>query len=207
MKIVIFGSTGGTGREIVKQGLEHGHEVTAFARNAAKLNDLWHGELKIIEGDAVDYAAVERAIVGQDAVLSALGSPTLKKNTVLTEATVNIIKAMEKHGVRRFICETSLGVGDSRDQPGLIFNNLVVPFFLKNAFAEKELQERLIKKSELDWIIVRPGRLTNGNRTGNYRYGLNKSITGSVSRADVADFMLRQLNSDEYLHQTPAICT
>ena len=192
--------------ELVKQALELGHEVNAFARNPLKLDDLWRENLKVAQGDIVDYKAVERAIIGQDAVLSALGSPSLKKNTVLSEGTLNLIKAMERNGVKRLICETALGVGDSHGQPGLFFTNIVVPLMLKHVFAEKELQERLIKKSDLDWTIVRPGMLTNGRRTGHYRYGLNKSIHGRISRADVADFMLRQLETDEYLFQTPAIC-
>jgi putative NADH-flavin reductase len=158
-----------------------------------------------VAGDVVNFEAVEKAIVGQDAILSALGSPTLKKNRVLSDGTKNIISAMEKHGVKRFVCETALGVGESKNQPGFVFNSFVVPFLLRNVFADKEIQERDIKRSNLEWIIVRPGGLTNGAKTGNYRYGLNRSIKGRIARADVADFMLRQLKNDEFLRQTPAI--
>jgi putative NADH-flavin reductase len=77
---------------------------------------------------------------------------------------------------------------------------------LRYVFADKEIQEKYIQESNLDWIIVRPGYLTNGKQTGNYRYGLNRSIKGKVSRSDVAEFMLKQLTSDEWLKQTPAIC-
>lgn len=207
MKITIFGSTGGTGRELVKQGLELGHEVTAFARTPAKLDDLRRENLKIAQGDVLNLPDVKKAIVGQDAVLSALGSPTLRSgDTTVSEGTKNIIAAMKKHGIRRFICETALGVGDSSDQPGFFIRKIFIPIVLKNVFPEKEIQEELIRKSDLDWIIVRPGGLTNGKKTSRYRHGLDKNIRGRVSRADVAEFMLNQLESDEYLRQTPAIC-
>jgi len=207
MKIAIFGSTGGTGRELVKQALEIGHEVTAFARSPEKLDDLKNENLRLAQGDVLDYEAVAGAIKNQDAVLSALGSPTLRAgDTTLSDGTKNIIRAMREESVKRFVCETSLGVGDSYGQPGFAFTKIVVPLILKHAFADKEIQEKDIKASNLDWTIVRPGGLTNGERTGKYRHGSDKSISGKISRADVAEFMLKQLTGDEYLRQTPAIC-
>ena len=207
MKIVIFGSTGGTGKQLVKQGLELGYEVTAFARTPSKLDEFKHEKLTIIKGDVLNYSDVEKAIIEHDAVLSSLGSPTLKAgDTTLSEGTKNIIKAMSANNVRRFICETSLGVGDSYGQPGFIFTKIIEPLFLKHAFADKEIQETEIKASNLDWIIIRPGGLNNKPKTSKYRHGLDKTITGNISRADVAEFMLKQINSDEYLRKTPAIC-
>ncbi len=204
MKLAIFGATGGTGQELVKQSLAQGHEVTAFARTPEKLA-LRHERLRVVAGDVLDYAAVEQAVTGQDAVLCALGSPSLKANTVLSEGTQNIIQAMTAHKVRRFVCETSLGVGDSQGQPGFIFSNLVVPLFLRHVMADKEIQESYIKASSLDWVIVRPGGLTNSPRAGNYRHGLAKDISGRIARADVAEFMLKQVSDDTYLRKTPAI--
>ena len=208
MKLLIFGSTGGTGRELVKQALaQEEYTVTAFARRPEALA-IKHPRLKVVQGNVTDYASVERAIEGQEAALSALGSPTLKQNTVVSDGTRNIIKAMERFGVKRFICETSLGVGDSQGQLGFLFNRIFLPLFLRHVFADKEIQERLIEESSLDWIIVRPGRLTNGARTNSYRAGFaptDKTIKGAISRADVADFMLKQLTDNTYLHQTPGI--
>ena len=206
MKIAVFGSTGGTGRAIVKQALAARHEVMAFARSPEKLGDLHHEMLAILKGDVLIYADVARAVLGQDAVLCALGNPTLKPDTTTSNGTKNIIRAMTEHCVKRFICETTLGVGDSNGQPGFIFTKIVVPVVLKNAMADKELQETAIRESSLDWTIVRPGGLTNGERTGVYRYGMERSIAGRISRADVADFILRQLESDEFIGKTPAIC-
>src|SRR5207244_10881849 len=122
--------------------------------------------------------------------------------TVLSEGTKNITQAMEKLGVKRFICESSLGIGDSKGQLGPIFNYLMIPLLLRNIFADKEVQERVIIESKLDWVIARPARLTNGPHTGTYRSGFgirDRSIRRKVSRADVADFMLAQVAGDAYL--------
>ena len=206
MKIAVVGSTGGSGREIVKQALAAGHDVTAFARSPEKLGDIHNDRLTISKGDVHNYNDVEVAILGQDAVLCALGNPTLKPDKTTSEGTRNIVRAMTEHGVRRFICETSLGVGDSREQAGFFFSKIIIPTLLKNAIADKEIQEQIIRESGLDWTIIRPGGLTDGERTGNYRAGLDRDISGRISRADVADFMLRQLESDEFIGKTPAIC-
>jgi putative NADH-flavin reductase len=112
MKLLIFGSTGGVGYQLVKQALEQGHTVTAFARDPAKL-DIKHTNLKIVQGDAMDLASVEKAVQDQDAVLCSLGSGTNTKGKIRSEGTRHIIHAMEKMGVQRFICQTTLGVGDS----------------------------------------------------------------------------------------------
>jgi hypothetical protein len=115
MKLLVFGGTGGTGCEIVAQALGQGHVVTAFVRNPAALTTK-HENLKLAKGDILDYPSVEAAVRRQDAVLSALGVRKLRKNTILSDGTKNIIRAMEQHGVKRFVCESSLGVGDSKEQ-------------------------------------------------------------------------------------------
>ncbi len=206
MKIAIFGSTGGTGKKLVKQALELGYEVTAFARTQAKLDEFKSENLKIICGDVFNYEDVEKAIVGQDAVLSALGNPTLKANNTTSEGTRNIVKAMQANSVKRFVCETSLGVGDSREQAGFFFSKIIIPTLLKNAIADKEIQEQIIRENDLNWTIVRPGGLKDSPKTSKYRAGLDKSISGNISRADVAEFMLKQINSDEFLRKCPVIC-
>lgn len=201
--LLIIGSTGGTGRNLVDQGLRHGYTITAFARTPEKM-DLQHENLSIVEGDVLDYASVEAAVQGKDAVLSALGVASLGKNTVLSEGTKHLIQAMEQHRVRRFVCETSLGVGDSKGQLGLLYDLIVVPLILRNAIADKEVQEQYIRESALDWIIVRPGGLTDGPLTGTYYAWTGKrqqAIKSSISRADVADFMLKQVEDDTYLRQ------
>lgn len=207
MNLLVFGSTGGTGRHLVELALARGHVVTAFARDPAKL-DIGHADLKVVRGDVMDLASVERAMQGQEAVLSALGTPASKKDTLRSDGTLNIIRAMEKAGVRRFVCQSSLGIGDSRDILPFHYKYIIVPVILRHAFADHERQENYVKQSRLDWTIVRPGNLTNGKRTGVYRHGFavtDKAIKLRISRADVADFTLKQLADDTYFYETPGV--
>ncbi len=245
MKLLIFGATGGTGRALVQQALEQGHVVTAFARNPSKISAV-HSNLHIVKGDILDYASVEAAVHGQDAVLSALGIrpqvgpfiviiglcqivarfaaltgpaewlvrigvPVLanlilfRRTTTLSKGTKNIIRAMEKLGVKRFVCESSLGIGDSKRQARFMLNYVLVPILLRGIFADKKVQEQVIQESKLDWVIIRPAALTNSPHTGVYRSGFDPAIQGKISRADVAGFMLKQLTSDIFLEKTPSI--
>lgn len=210
MKIIIFGATGGTGRLLIEQAIAKGHQVTAFVRNPSKLT-FKHPALKVLPGDVMDVHSVELAVAGHDAVLSAIGSPANKIGTVRSQGTLNIINAMQRSGVKRLICQTSLGYGDSvktLDRTPFYFKYLVVPYILRKGFADHALQEQYIKESKLDWIIVRPGNLTNGPCTGKYKHGFaptDLTIQVKVARADVAHFMLDQLNNNAYLHHTPGI--
>jgi putative NADH-flavin reductase len=207
MKLLVFGSTGGAGRQLVEQALAQGHAVTAFARNPEKL-DVEHPSLKVVQGDVMDLASVERAMQGQEVVLSALGAPASNKSAVRTEGTRQIVRAMEKAGVRRLISISTLGVGDSRDTIPFHYKYILVPLLLRRVFADHETQEDCIRQSRLDWIIVRPAALTNGNRTGVYRHGFpvtDKTIQAKISRSDVADFVLRQVEDNMYLHKTPGV--
>lgn len=209
MRLLIIGATGGTGRQLVVQALEAGHQVTALVRKPSKLK-LNHERLAVMKGNVLDYPSVAAAVKGQQAVLSALGHKRwIIPSRILSAGTKNIIRAMDEHGVRRFICETSLGVGDSFGRLGLYYTLFTIPVILFFYFHDKGLQERYIKESSLDWVIVRPGRLTNGRKRGVYRHGMrvgNWLWTVRISRADVADFMLKQLTDDQYLHSTPGVC-
>ena len=206
MKLLIFGATGPTGKILLKQAIDQKHEVTAFVRNPQKLRTEAGENLRVVKGDILDAETVEEAVKGQDAVLSVLGNTIRKPNTVLSDGTRNIIRAMEKHGVRRFVCMTSLGCGDSRGQDGFVFGKIFRPLLLREVFADKDRQEEVIKQSNLDWVIVRPAGLINKAEKGNFRAGTDKSITaGRISRADAARFTLEQATSDKFLLQTPAI--
>jgi putative NADH-flavin reductase len=207
MKILIFGSTGGTGRELVKQALGSGFEVTAFARQPAKLNDITHSNLQSVQGDVLNPEAVDNAVPGHDAVLCAIGTGA-GRTTLREDGTCNIVRAMGKAGVRRLICQSSMGIGDSRANLGFFTKYVIVPVFLRHAFADHERQEDVVKGSNLDWTIVRPPHLKDGPRTGQYRHGFattDTEIQGKISRADVADFMLKQLTDDTYVCQTPGV--
>lgn len=207
MKLLIFGSTGVTGRELLKQAIEQDHRVTAYARHPAKLNGIKHVNLQVIRGDVLDAAGVESAVAGQEAVLSSIGAGA-RRTSLRAHGARNTIEAMEKTGVRRLISQSSLGVGDSRANLGFFTKYIIVSVFLRHAFADHERQEASIKQSSLDWTIVRPPYLTDGPCTGSYRHGFpatDTQIKGKISRADVAEFMLKQLTDDTYLHQTPGV--
>lgn len=204
-----MGATGGTGRQLVAGALELGHEVTAFVRDPSKLG-VDHPQLTVMRGNVLDSASVEAAVRGHDAVLSALGHKRYFYPTrILSEGTRNILRAMETHGVPRLVCMTSLGVGDSAGRMGLYYTLLVIPFVLPFYFWDKTRQERLIARSDVEWVIVRPGALTNAEKRGRVRHGRRVGSflrTVRISRADVADFMLDQLRSNDHLRTAVRVC-
>jgi putative NADH-flavin reductase len=207
MKLLVFGSTGGTGRELLKQALEQGHQVSAFVRDPGRMGGIEDANLRAVRGDVLDPASVESAVPGHDAVLCAIGTGA-QRSTLREEGTRNIVQAMEKAGVRRLICLSSLGVGDSRANLSFFTKHVVVGLFLRHAFADHERQEAIVRASSLDWIIARPPHLKDGPRTGTYRHGFpptDRRIAGWISRADVADFMLKQVTDETYLRQSPGL--
>lgn len=208
MRVLIVGATGGTGRELVRQALERGHAVTAFARRPEAVMHR-HENLRVARGDVMDPASVAAAMAGQEAVLSALGHKRWFYPTrILSQGTANLLDAMAKQGVRRFVCETSLGVGESWWRLGLYYTLFVIPVILPLYYWDKNRQERIVRASAADWILVRPGALNNGRKRGVYRHGRhvgNPIWTVRISRADTADFMLNQLADDTYLRAAPGV--
>jgi len=204
MNVLIFGASGGTGKHLVRQALTQEHNVTAFVRDAAKL-DLRHDRLKLEVGNVVDYEAVESAIRGQDAIVSALGANSpFKFDQIVVDGIMNIIKAMKKTNVERLIYLSFIGATESRKNAGFVIRH-IAPTLLKTEIRGHALREKMIKESDLSWTIVHAPTLTNGQRKGQYQIGENLRATSffvSLSRADVADFMLRQLNDNSYLNKT-----
>jgi putative NADH-flavin reductase len=203
MKIIVFGATGKTGREVVRQALDAGHEVTAFVRDAAKLEQS-HPRLRTAVGQVTtDQAAVTSAVEGHDAVISALGGARtlqgLRSPTIMAQAVPVIVRAMTDASVDRLVFLSSFGVGDSfAEAPPLL--KVIYRLFLGPVYADKTAGERVLRASELDWTLVYPVLLTNGPHTGAHRSGESLKLTGmpQVSRADVADFMLSQIESSAY---------
>jgi uncharacterized protein YbjT (DUF2867 family) len=208
-RLLIVGATGGTGRQLVTQALERGYVVTALVRDPSRLQ-VDHPQLTVTQGDVLDEDAVEAAVRGQDAVLSALGHKRFFYPTrILSEGTGNILRAMDTHGVPRLVCQTSLGIGDSAGRMGLYYTFFVIPVILPFYFWDKTRQERMVAGSDVEWVIVRPAVLTNGGKRGRCRHGRHAGsflLTVRISRADVADFMLNQLASDTYLRTAAGVC-
>lgn len=206
MKLLIVGATGSVGRLLVEQALEQGHLVTAFVRNPSKADLAEHARLRIFRGDVLDYASVLEAVSGQDAVLCAIGAG--RSGRVRSEGTGHIIRAMEQTGVKRLVCQSTLGAGDSWENLNVFWKYFMFGFFLRDAFLDHQKQEKHVRQSQLDWVLVRPAAFTDGPRTGRYKHGFSgtdKTITLKIARADVADFMLKQLTDDTCLHKTPGL--
>ena len=207
-RVLVIGATGGTGRQLVQQALDQGHQVTAFVRNPSKLQ-IEHANLRVVKGDVLDYISVESAMRGQSAVLCALGHKRFfYPNKIQSNGMRNILRAMKACDVPRLICETALGIGNSVGRLGLPHTFFILPLILPFYMWDKLRQEQLIAASDRDWVIVRPGVLTNGDARGSYRHGPK---VGSylwpvkISRADVAGFMLKQLTDDAYVGAAPGV--
>ena len=208
--ILIIGASRGIGLETVRRALDQGYQVRAFARSASQI-PITHAELTKVNGDALKVEDVAAAVKGADAVIQTLGAKAslamvTSHTRLFSDATRILIQSMESEGVKRLICVTGFGAGDSREHMSLLQR---VPFelLLGRVYADKAVQEMMIRRSALSWVIARPGILTNGPRTGRYKI-LDKPAdwrNGTISRADVADFLVKQIEDDAYLGKTPAL--
>jgi putative NADH-flavin reductase len=208
--VLIVGASRGIGLETVKIALKAGHSVRAMARSATAIR-LDNAKLEKLDGDALDRHTVERALVSTDAVIQTLGvSPTPERivggTQLFSTATRILVDAMAASTVRRLICVTGFGAGDSHGRGGFLYNAGLC-LFLGRIYSDKDVQERIIRQSRLDWTIVRPTVLTDGPRTGAYRVLVDARDwrSGLISRADVADFLVKQIDDASLLHKTPAL--
>lgn len=209
MRILVTGATGRTGQQIVRQALAAGHDVTALVRSQDAAAPLLPGA-RLVVGDGRDTAALTRALDGCEAVVSALGTrkvTLLKKVTVNSESTRALVGAMKKQGVRRLVCITGLGAGDSAGHGGFMYDRIIKPLILRTIYHDKDRQEAVVRGSGLDWIIVRPSVLTDKPASGQIVAitNLDGFHGGHISREDVASFVLQQVKSDQWLRQTPLI--
>ena len=205
MRMCILGASQGTGAEATRTALERGHEVTAFARSPEKLA-LQHPRLTRLKGDFHSRDSVDGAVRGHDAVIvtaSATSLRAFKENpNYYSQGTGYAIEAMKAHGVRRLAVLSAFGTGESRKLMNLVMRTLVVSWLLKGPFEDHERQETLVKESGLEWVIARPGRLTNGPARKKYvAKTAIEPFPGSISRADVADFLVSAAEVDTWVHQ------
>ncbi|MEV0399049.1 SDR family oxidoreductase [Actinoallomurus sp. NPDC050550] len=200
MRLTIFGASGGTGTQLVRQALERGHEVTAVVRDPARLDVAAHDRLKVVTADVMDPAAIEPAVADADAVVSALGPRESGPTTVSQDGARSIIAAMGKAGARRFIMISAAGmVVDAGDGP--VTRYVAKPILkrvLRHGFADMGRAEEEVRDSGLDWTIARPPMLTDKEGTGRYRTATDLNVRGGIriSRADLATGILAMLSDD-----------
>ncbi|MET0793776.1 MAG: SDR family oxidoreductase [Polyangiaceae bacterium] len=203
MKILIIGASQGTGAEAVKNALQGGHSVTAFARSPSKLA-LEHEHLHRLQGDFHQADSIARAVSGHDAVIVTASATSMKdfKNNpnYFSQGTRYVVDAMKEHGVRRLSVLSAFGAGDSRRAANWFLDKLMISWLLKLPYQDHERQERMVMNSGLDWVIARPTRLTNGPADKRYLAETALApIPSSISRADVADFLVRAVTEDTWL--------
>ena len=205
MKTLVIGSTGGTGRLIVRQLLAHGDSVRAFARNPADLADLSDPRLEVVKGDARDAASIDRAVNGVDAVVVAFGPRSLKKDDVQETLDRNLVQAMRAHGVKRLVNLSAWGAGDSAGKSGFLFS-IIRATLLRNVYADKERGESILLDPALDYVNVRPGRLLDAPARGGVKASLDgEGIKKELTREDLAAFMVAQVHSDAWVRRSPLI--
>lgn len=207
-KVLVFGASGRTGRLIVSKLLEEGYWVNAFVRNFKKTDAVRHDHFSVTEGDIRDAEAVGRAVKDGDIIVSALGNMKLAQNTIISDGVSNIISAMKLHGKSRLIFISSLGVGDSKGQLGLIYNLIYLPTFLRNVFRDKERQEKLIHESGLEWTIVRPAHFLPFPLPLRYRVCVMPSrprVLPVMSRRHTAGFIVKECADNNYLQKNTAL--
>ena len=206
MKLLILGATGGTGQQLVIQALEQNHQVSVLIRDPKKFK-LTHDRLEIIRGDVLDQLLLTKTVEGKDAVLSALGvGKSLKSRDLISNAAKILIQAMNAKNVKRLIFISAFGVGETFKYASLI-QQLIFKLPLKNIYADKAKADEEVRKSNLEWTLVYPVLLTNNPRTDTYRVEENFKMKGmpKISRASVADFMLRQVTDNRFVRKSPII--
>jgi uncharacterized protein YbjT (DUF2867 family) len=207
MNITVFGATGTIGRLVVEQALEAGHDVTAVTRDAARL-PLRHDRLQVVVADPTDPAACLPAVKDADAVVVTLGAG--RRGEVREAGTRAVITAMREAGVRRLVCQSTIGVGSSRAHLDVWWRYVMFGALLRRAYADHVAQEAEVERSGLDWTIVRPSAFTDGpaGSLGPVRHGFDGSARGlrlKIRRADVAAFVLEQAEDRTYLHQAVSL--
>ena len=206
-KLLVLGATGGTGRLIVSQAVARGYDVAVLVRSAEKARN--RDGVEVVVGDARDEQVLRQALKGRDAVISALGTSVspFREVTMLSTATRALVGAMKAEQVSRLICITGIGAGDSAGHGGFLFDMLILPLLLRKVYADKNRQEAIVRESGLDWVLVRPTVLNNQPGRGTHRAltDLSDFHGGTISRADVAQFVLDQTSTDNWLHRSPLI--
>jgi len=201
MNILVLGAAGGVGRLIVGQALARGHKVTAFVRDPGKA-DLQ--KATVVRGNVLDIQALSNALPSQEAVVYAIGVKSTGPTTLFSQSTRLLLTAMEQQQVKRLVCITGIGAGETKGHGGFLYDHVIFPLFTRNRYADKELQEQLIRQSNLDWTIVRPAPFSEGKPNAPFQVltEVGNAVLRKVSRAEVASFVLEELETRHYVRKT-----
>jgi putative NADH-flavin reductase len=208
MKVVVFGAGGKTGKLIVTEAVAAGHKVTAFFKERKDFPSNIDGAVSLVEGDVTHPAQVSAAIAGNDAVIDAIGGKTPYKKTQLEQnGAKSILDGMKEHGVRRLIVISMLGIGDSKEQEPWWGSHLLQPTFLRGEAKDKEVMEKEVRESDIDYTLVRPAILSDAAPTGSARVFRGAEKAHKITRADLAQFIVAQLGSNTYLNQAVTVAS
>jgi putative NADH-flavin reductase len=199
-KVIVFGATGGTGRHVIQQALDKGYQVTAVVRNPEQLS-LRHPDLKLVKGDVLLPDTFQREIARHDAVISCLGIAKIQKTTLYSVGIQNIIKAMRDSRIKRLVCISSGAISIP------VNSSWIMTFLIKNVlqrlyrpiYSDMLLMENAVADSDLDWTILRAPKLTNGERSNNYRVITGQPLRNipKIARADLADYIIGHLQEEK----------
>ena len=203
MRILILGATGNVGRLVADEALKRGHQVTALVRTPQKLGDL-SNRIRVVPGDALDARAVESALIGQDAVLCVLGAGNVRHTTLFSDSTRILLAAMNRQSVRRLICVTGVGAGETKGHGGFLYDRILYPLFTKGIYADKDEQERLIRESQTEWTIVRPAPFRKATPPGPLHAvtDVGDVTLRGISRLEVAQFLVEELELNRLLRHS-----
>ena len=203
MRILVLGGTGSVGRVVIEEALRRRHQITVLVRSPQKLADL-ASRITVLQGDALDVGAVEKAVGGQEAVIQTLGAGNVRHTTLFSTSTRVLLTAMNQLAVRRLICVTGVGAGETKGHGGFLYDWILYPLFTKGIYADKNRQESLIEDSHTDWTIVRPARFRKDKPGGPLRAvtDVGDVTLRGISRLEVAQFLIDELEQNRFVRQS-----
>jgi putative NADH-flavin reductase len=203
MRLLLLGASGGVGRCLLARGLERGHSIRAQTRDALRLADAPAG-VEVVAADPTDATALRALVAGRQAVMMALGAAPGRRTTLFSDVTAKLIAAMQAEGTARLVAITGVGAGETRGHGGFVYDWLIYPLFTRPHYQDKDRQERLIRQSTLDWVVVRPAPFKE--RAGTTPFEAVTEVKPEtrltrITRDEVATFVLDQLTDDRYLRR------
>lgn len=203
MRILLLGASGGVGRRLLVRGLERGHSIRAQTRDAARLAGAPAG-IEVVAADPTDAAALRALVAGRQAVVIALGTAPGRRTTLFSDVTAKLIAAMQDEGIARLVAITGVGAGETRGHGGFLYDRFIYPLFTRPIYEDKDRQERLIRNSTLDWVIVRPAPFKASAGSSPFQAITEvrpETRLTRITRDEVATFVLDQLGDDRYLRK------